>query len=147
MKIKKIIFPTDFTESSLYALNYAVDMAQCNNSKIYLVHVIYDLSSISGLYVPHMPVEAMYKELEVSALKELEKFGVEAREGIKDTEYTVLHGVPYEEILRFSEEKEADIIIIGTHGRKGLDRVLFGSTAERIVRNAACPVLTVRNPH
>jgi nucleotide-binding universal stress UspA family protein len=63
---------------------------------------------------------------------------------LKDVEYTVIRGIPYEEILKFAEEKNIDLIVIGTHGRKGIDRVLFGSTAERVVRNASCPVLTVR---
>ena len=57
-----------------------------------------------------------------------------------------MRGIPYEEILKFAAEKGISLIVIGTHGRKGLDRVLFGSTAERVVRNAPCPVLTVRMP-
>ncbi|TAN42343.1 MAG: universal stress protein [Nitrospirae bacterium] len=147
MNAKKILFPTDFTEGSLYALPYAVDLTLCNNAKFYMLHVIYDIATVSGLYVPHVNINDMYKELEVSARKELEKFGVEHREMLKNVEYSVRRGVPYEEILKFSEEEKIDTIVIGTHGRKGLDRVLFGSTAERVVRNAACPVLTVRSPH
>ncbi|BCB95506.1 universal stress protein [Dissulfurispira thermophila] len=146
MEIKKILFPTDFSEGALNALPYAVDLAKSYGAKLYMLHVIYDIATASGLYVPHISVDEMYKELDASARKELEKFGVDKRMDIKDVEYTVIRGIPYEEILKFASEKNIDLIVIGTHGRKGLDRVLFGSTAERVVRNASCPVLTVREP-
>jgi nucleotide-binding universal stress UspA family protein len=144
MEIKKILFPTDFSEGSLNALPYAVDLAKTYGAKIYMLHVIYDIATASGLHIPHVSVDEMYKELYTSAKKELEKFGADIIKDIKDIEYTVIRGIPYEEILKFSKEKNVDIIVIGTHGRKGLDRVLFGSTAERVVRNSSCPVLTVR---
>ncbi len=65
---------------------------------------------------------------------------------MKDVERHVLKGVPYDEIVRFANEKKIGLIIMGTHGRKGIDRVLFGSTASQVVRYAPCPVLTVRMP-
>jgi nucleotide-binding universal stress UspA family protein len=146
MEIKKILFPTDFSEGALNALPYAVDIAKSYGAKLYMLHVIYDIATASGLHVPHVSVDEMYKELDISAKKELERFGVDIIKDIKDVEYTVIRGIPYEEILKFAKEKNIDLIVIGTHGRKGLDRVLFGSTAERVVRNASCPVLTVREP-
>lgn len=146
MEIKRILFPTDFSEGALNALPYAVDLAKSYGAKLYMLHVIYDIATASGLYVPHISVDEMYKELDISARKELEKFGLDKRNDVKDVEYTVIRGIPYEEILKFAQEKSIDLIVIGTHGRKGLDRVLFGSTAERVVRNASCPVLTVREP-
>lgn len=144
MEIKRILFPTDFSEGALNALPYAVDIARSYGAKLYMLHVIYDIATASGLHVPHISVDEMYKELDASARKELEKFGADIIKDIKDVEYSVIRGIPYEEILKFAKEKQIDLIVIGTHGRKGLDRVLFGSTAERVVRNASCPVLTVR---
>ncbi len=146
MEIKRILFPTDFSEGALNALPYAIDLAKSYGAKLHLLHVVYDIATASGLHVPHVSVDEMYKELDASAQKELEKFGATAKKDIKDVEYTVIRGIPYEEILKFAKEKNIDLIIIGTHGRKGFDRVLFGSTAERVVRNASCPVLTVREP-
>ncbi|MBI5213724.1 MAG: universal stress protein [Nitrospirae bacterium] len=146
MEIKRILFPTDFSGGALNALPYALDMAKSYGAKLYLLHVIYDIATSSGLHIPHISVDEMYKELDASARKELEKFGLEQRRVLKDVEHTVIRGVPYEEILKFAQEKNIDLIVIGTHSRKGLDRVLFGSTAERVVRNASCPVLTVREP-
>lgn len=146
VEIKKILFPTDFSEGALNALPYAVDLAKSYGAKLYMLHVIYDIATSSGLYVPHISVDEMYKEMDASARKELERFGMDKRVDVKDLEYAAIRGVPYEEILKFAQEENIDLIVIGTHGRKGLDRVLFGSTAERVVRNASCPVLTVRGP-
>ena len=144
MEIKKILFPTDFSEGALSALPYAVELAKKYGAKLYMLHIIYDVATASGWYVPHASFDEMYKELEAGAKKELERFGLEQRRDLKDIEYSVIRGIPYAEILKFAKGKDIDIIVIGTHGRKGIDRVLFGSTAERVVRNAECPVLTVR---
>ena len=144
MLTKRILFPTDFSEGAVHALPYALDLAKNCDAKLYVLHVIYDVATASGLYVPHVSFDEMYRDLEKSAQKELEKFGYEELKDLKDVEYTVLRGIPYEGILKFAEEKNISIIVIATHGRKGLDRFLFGSTAEKVVRYAPCPVLTVR---
>ncbi len=144
MLTERILFPTDFSEGALHTLSYAVDMAKSCNARLYLLHVIYDVASASGLYVPHVSFDQMYKDMEKGAQKELEKFGCEELKDLKNVEFTVLRGIPYEVILKFAQEKNIDIIVIGTHGRKGLDRFLFGSTAEKVVRYSPCPVLTVR---
>lgn len=146
MEIKKILFPTDFSEGASNALPYAVEIAKKYGARLYMLHIIYDIATASGWYVPHASFDEMYKELEAGAKKELERFGLEQRRDLKDIEYTIMRGIPYEEILKFAKEKGIDLIVIGTHGRKGIDRMLFGSTAERVVRNAECPVLTVREP-
>ncbi len=144
MKIKRILFPTDFSEGAKNALPYAVDMAKTYDAKLYLIHVLYDIATASGLHIPHTSADQMYADLQATAKKELDRFGLREREGLKDVEHIVSRGVPYEEILKFAKDNDIDLIVIGTHGRKGLDRVLFGSTAERVVRNSSCPVMTVR---
>lgn len=144
MEIKKILFPTDFSEGAKNALPYAVDMARTYGAKLYLMHVIYDIATASGLHVPHTSIDQMYAEIQANAQKELERFGLKEREGLSDVEYSVKRGVPYEEILKFAKDNNINLIVIGTHGRKGIDRVLFGSTAERVVRNSSCPVMSVR---
>jgi universal stress protein A len=146
MEIKSILFPTDFSEGSSQALQYAVDMAKKYGAKLYIVHVIYDIAKATGWYVPHTSMDQMYKDIEAGAKKELEAFGVEELSGIKNIERSVIVGVPHEEIINFAKKNKIDIIIIGTHGRKGIDRILFGSTAAQVVRFAPCPVLTVRLP-
>jgi universal stress protein A len=119
-------------------------MAKTHNAKLHLLHVLYDIASASGLYIPHTSVDLMYKEMHAAAEKELQQFGWDKREDIKDMGYYVIRGLPYEEILKFVKENNIDLIVIGTHGRTGIDRVIFGSTAQRVVRHSPCPVLTVK---
>ncbi|MDP3260025.1 MAG: universal stress protein [Thermodesulfovibrionales bacterium] len=146
MNVKKILFPTDFSEGSDNALPYAADMAKHYGAKLYLLHVIQDIAEAMGWYVPHVSLDELYRDIEGNAAKEIDRYGIEEFRGLKDIERIVVKGTPYKEILKFAGEKKADIIVIGTHGRKGLDRVIFGSTAEKVVRDAPCPVLSVRVP-
>ena len=146
MEIKKILFATDFSEGSSNSLPYAVSIAKKYGAKLYFVHVIYDIAKTSGSYVPHVSLDELYKDMEKNAKVELEKCFIEEMKLLKDVERVVLKGTPYEEISSFAEENKIDLIVLGTHGRKGLDRMLFGSTAEQVVRLAPCPVLTVRLP-
>jgi len=146
MKIKKVLFPVDFSEGSDNALPYAVDMAKHYGAKLYLLHVIQDIAKATGWYVPHVSLDELYRDIEKNAAKEMDRYGVEELRGYKDVERHILKGTPYEEILKFAVDNKADLIVIGTHGRKGLDKALFGSTAEKVVRDAPCPVLSVRLP-
>ncbi len=144
MEIKKVLFATDFSEGSSYALPYAVDLANKYGAKLFFVHVIYDLAQTSGFYVPHISLDEVYQDIEKGAMSALEKTFVEEMKNYKDVEHKVLKGKPYDEIVKFAAEEKVDLIVIGTHGRKGIDRLLFGSTAEQVVRHAPCPVLSVR---
>jgi nucleotide-binding universal stress UspA family protein len=146
MDIKRILFPTDFSEGSSIALEYAMDMAKRYSAKLYIVHVIYDVVKAAGWYVPHVSIDEMYKDLEKGAQKEIERFGLEELRSLKGIERSVIRGVPHEAIVKFAKENKVDIIVMGTHGRKGVGRILFGSTAAQVVRFAPCPVLTVRMP-
>jgi len=146
MEIKKILFPTDFSEVSSYALQFANDMARRYGSKLYLLHVIYDVVKVGGWFVPHASLDEMYKDIEKGAKKEMDRYGLEELRGYKDVERSVVRGVPYEEIIKFANKEKADLIIMGTHSREGMEKILFGSTAAHVVRNAPCPVLAVRLP-
>ncbi len=144
MEIKKILFPTDFMEGCAEAIPYAVDLAKKYNARLYIVHVIHDVTKATGLYVPHVAVDELFKSMHEEAEKEIKRVYLEELRGLEDLEYAVLRGIPYEEIIKFADDKGIDLIIMATHGRKGLDRLFFGSTAEKVVKNAKCPVLTVR---
>jgi nucleotide-binding universal stress UspA family protein len=146
MEIRRILFATDFSEGSSHALPYAADIARQYGAKLFLVHVIYDVAKSAGWYVPHVSIDEIYHDMEKSARAELEKSFVDEMRGLKDVERVVLKGIPYEEISKFAGEKKIDLVVLGTHGRRGIDRMLFGSTAEQVVRNAPCPVLSVRIP-
>jgi nucleotide-binding universal stress UspA family protein len=146
MEMKKILFATDFSEGSSNALPYAVDLAKQYGAKLYLIHVVYDVAKTAGWYVPHSSIDEIYADMKKAAEAELAKTFSDGMRGLSDIERLVLTGIPHEEITKFAEEKKVDLIVLGTHGRRGLDRMLFGSTAEQVVRNASCPVLSVRLP-
>jgi nucleotide-binding universal stress UspA family protein len=147
MEIKSILFPTDFSDESSHALEYAVDLAKRYGAKLYLLHVIHAIYNVTGWYVPHTSLNEIYKDLEKSAQKELERYDLEELRSLKDIERRVLTGVPHEVIVKFVNDNKIDLIVMGSHSRKGIDRVLFGSTASQIVRFAPCPVLTVRTTY
>ncbi|OGW39255.1 MAG: hypothetical protein A2Y97_00980 [Nitrospirae bacterium RBG_13_39_12] len=144
MEIKSILFPTDFSEGSSNALNYAVDLSKRYGAKLHIVHVVHTIYNVTGWYVPHTSLDEVYKDLEKSAQKELESYASEELRGFKDIERKVLTGIPHEVIVQFVKDNKIDLIVMGSHSRKGIDRVLFGSTASQVVRFAPCPVLTVR---
>jgi nucleotide-binding universal stress UspA family protein len=94
--------------------------------------------------VPHVAVDELFKGMYQEAEKQIRKEYLEELRGFEDIQYDILRGIPYEEITKYAEENDIDLIVIATHGRKGLDRLFFGSTAEKVVKHARCPVLTVR---
>ena len=144
MQIKTILFPTDFSNGARAAMDYALSLAQDYKAKLLLLYVIQDIS-IAEWYIPStLSVADLVEDMQKSAWKEMDKWAAEATSRVKDVEKLVERGVPFVEIIRIAREKNADMIIIGTHGRTGIDHMLFGSTAEKVVRKAPCPVLTVR---
>jgi nucleotide-binding universal stress UspA family protein len=141
-----ILFANDFSEGSNYAFDYALSLARQFSAKLLIVHVINEPVDLRGFYVPHISFENLEKEIADGAEKMMDSFCSENLAGFERFEKYVISGVPYEEIIKKAAESGTDLIILGTHGRKGVDHFLFGSTAERVVRNAICPVMTVRFP-
>jgi universal stress protein A len=146
MEIKKILFAADFSEGTSHALSYAVELANKFGARLYMLHVVYNVFIYPGMHIPHDSFDIMNKELEQSAQKAMHKLCLSIGDACSNMESSVVHGVPYEEILKFASANKIDLIVTGTHGRKGLDRAFIGSTAERVVRNSHCPVMTIRMP-
>jgi universal stress protein A len=139
--VRNILVPTDFTECSLKALSYALSFAKQFGAEILLMHVVES--------VPVMTQDAMLESsmLSVAQHEESEKRLRQWQlEGLTEaTINTVTYdGVPWQKVVEIAKEKNVDLIVAGTGGRGGLARALLGSTAERIVRHAPCPVLVVR---
>jgi nucleotide-binding universal stress UspA family protein len=145
VEIKKILVPTDFSETSRYAFQYAIEFAKSFGAELEIVHVIFDESQIVAFYLPQVTFQNLDQELEESAKKQMEQF-IDAYPELKSIPHNVklLKGTAFIEIINEAKEYKADLIIIGTHGRTGLEHVLFGSTAEKVVRKAPCPVLTIK---
>jgi nucleotide-binding universal stress UspA family protein len=143
---EKILTAIDFSASSDFAFEYALTLAKQFQAELTVMHVINEPVDLRGFYVPHISFEQLEKEIEEGAEKMMEKFCATKMGDF--TRYTtlVVAGIPYEEVLRKAQETGASLIVLGTHGRTGIDHLIFGSTAERVVRSASCPVLTIRLP-
>lgn len=143
VQVKKILCAVDFSEASKEVAGYAAYMAGSLKAEVLVLYVAPSLSQYVGFHVPPSSIESFVKEIVAGADKSMEAFLSEHFKGL-NVRGEVVTGYAAEEILNIAEEEKADLIIMGTHGRRGIDRILFGSVAERVVKNARCPVLTVR---
>ena|SRR5438309_8158900 len=147
-QLHRILLPTDFSGCANYALPYAAAIARATNATIICVHVVEPVVptvGYSGLAEP-MPIADVSEQLEDSAERELPKLAeCEECAGL-NIEEVIVHGDAAAEIVRVAGEREVDLIVISSHGRTGLGRIIFGSTAEAVVRHATCPVLVVKPP-
>lgn len=144
-ELKNILVPIDFSEPSLVLIPYAKYLVNKLGARIHLLYVVRSLSYMAGFYIPHPSIEKFEEEIIEGAKKVMEKLVEEHFQDIPVKTY-ILIGDAASEIIKFSEENDIDLILMGTHGRKGLDKTIFGSVAECVVKGASCPVLTV-NPH
>ena len=148
LQLRKILLPTDFSGCANYALPYAAAIARATKSTIICVHVVEPIVpavGYSGLAEP-MPIADISEQLEDSAERELPQLtDCEEFNGL-DVEEVIVHGDAAAEIVRVASEHEVDLIVVSSHGRTGLGRIIFGSTAEAVVRHAGCPVLVVKPP-
>jgi universal stress protein A len=148
MKIRSILLPTDFSECASHALAYATDLARDAGAAILCVHVVEPVMptvGYTGITEP-LPMADISEQLEDSAARNLPKIADSEECAGLEVEEVVAHGDPASEIVRVARERGVDLIVISSHGRTGLGRILFGSTAEAVVRHAPCPVLVVKPP-
>jgi len=149
LRLQKILLPTDFSGCADFALPYAAAIARATKATIICVHVVEPVVpavGYTGLAEP-MPIADISEQLEDSAERQLPKLAeCEECAGL-DLEEIIVHGDPAAEIVRVAQEQGVNLIVISSHGRTGLGRMIFGSTAEAVVRHASCPVLVVKPPH
>lgn len=147
IKIEKILFPTDFSEHSKHAFTYALSFAKEYGARLYMLHVIEDVQYLANAYMFDVPMMPSFADMEQNRQKEMEEFiEREVTDPSISVEKVIKHGRPFVEIIQVAREENVDLIVIATHGRGGLEHVLFGSTAEKVVRKAPCPVLSIRLP-
>ena len=145
VNIKNILCPIDYSVYSEMALKYAIEFAEKYQAKLYLVHVldirVYDIND-PDLYNVNIVDEETINKLRERLLKCVN----EDTKSKISVEAIIIQGVPFAEIISTAKERKIDLIVLGTHGRTGLSHALMGSVAEKVVRKAPCPVLTIRHP-
>ena len=146
VKIDKILFPTELRDYSLKILPYVLTMSKKFNSTIYLLHVIEDISKWGGIYIPHIPLDMYQIEAMEAAEKFMDKICDDQMKGCPNFERKICSGDPATEILKTIDAEAIDLVVMGTHGYKGLERAIFGSVARKVVKNSPIPVLTI-NPY
>lgn len=140
----KILHPTDLSECATQAEAVAIDLVRKLDGDLVLLQVLVEAPLYSEGLISRRQVQTVY-----DAQRKWSEDALEARteklrqSGIK-TSWRVQMGTPHEEIIRTADEEHAGMIVMGTHGRSGLNRALLGSVTERVIRLARCPVLTVR---
>ncbi len=139
-----ILVAIDFSDSSDNAFQHALSIARKYSAKLIVLHVINEPVDLRGFYVPHISFEKLEEEIEEGAKKMMDTFCAQHLNDYADYESVIVSGLPYEQVIDTAREKNADLIVMGTHGRTGLDHVLFGSTAAKVVRKSPIPVLTIR---
>ncbi len=146
IEIRKILFPVDFIENSSKLLPYVLSMAEKYDSRIYILHVVPNIDKWGVHFIPHPSMKTFQQEAMEGAEKAMEKLCNEQLKGCTNFERILVTGDPAMEILRIIEEEDIDLVMMGTHGRKGLEQVIFGSVAENVVKKSPAPVLVI-NPH
>jgi nucleotide-binding universal stress UspA family protein len=144
-EIKKILVPVDFSDNSKKILKSARYIAETFSASLSLIFVVQSFEEYSGFFVPHLPLDKLADDMLVGAQKKMANF-VEDYLGDLPVQTEIVVGDVAEKILAYAEKEQMDLIIMGTHGYKGLERVLFGSVAEQVVKNSPCPTLTI-NPY
>lgn len=137
MKCQHILVPVDFSSDAERALDCAIGLAQQFQSRVTLLHVIYlpEAAEVNlAAYLRQVKAE-MEQEI-IACQKRVEDAGVAV-------DALVIHGVPSHKIVEIAGDKQADLIVMGTHGRTGIQHLLIGSVAERVVRLAPCPVMVI----
>jgi len=149
--IKQVVTPIDFSDNSRLIADSAAYMASSYGATLNLVFVVQNFEDYSGFFVPQMHVPNLEDELMHGAEDRMEKF-IEDMEpvlkelGMTGVNHKVLMGDVAEQIVDYATDIDADLIIMGTHGYKGLEKIMFGSVADKVVRSAFCPVTTI-NPY
>lgn len=144
--IKKILVPVDFSDYSKHALRYAIDFAKHFNAEIVLISVIEPMIYPADFSMGQVAIPATDQNLHERIEKELEELEKQEIADKVKSKRIIKSGKPFYEINETAREENIDLIIIATHGHTGVEHLLFGSTAEKVVRKAPCPVLSLREP-
>lgn len=145
--LKQVLVPTDFSETSEVALKYGSALAQAFTSSLHVLHVIPDpYTQPWSVEATGVSITDLLRTWEADAKKRLETLVPPAERAQLKAELATRVGHPFVEIVRYARDQNVDLIVMGTHGRGPVGHMFLGSVAEKVVRKAPCPVLTVRHP-
>ncbi len=142
---RKILFPIDFSECSTSVFPQALDISRQFDAKLYLLFVARGISYLTTIDVSRGLLKNMVAEIARTGENQIQAFCEKNMSDFSNYETKVVTGNPEEQILKSADQQGIDLIIMATHGRKGLDRTLMGSVADHVIKNADVPVLTI-NP-
>lgn len=141
---ERILVPTDFSDAAEQAWAKAITFARALGAELVLVHVFVETPLFSETPFNAGKIREVYDSSRAWAEKELEQWAIHAREAGARVRTLLRTGAPHHEILGAVDDQRIDLIVMGTHGRGGVERALLGSVADRVIRLARCPVLSVR---
>lgn len=142
--IRHILAPVDFTQNSEEAMVYAGNLAQRFRADLTVLHAVYDPLDITCSHIPHPPLEQLREEMTQAAEQALRKLVGRRLRFLPRAKTVVVAGPPFQQIIRYARAHHVDLIVMGARGRSGLDHLIMGSTAGRVIRKAPCPVLSIR---
>ncbi|RPJ56251.1 MAG: universal stress protein [Acidobacteria bacterium] len=146
IEIKRILCSTDFSEASRAALPLAVRIAKRMEAQLYLIHVVRELPYAAPDPNYHFEVPEYERYLTAAAEKRLDELDESVTAQGVSTVKLLMHGNVADQILEAAKNQDIDMIVMATHGETGWRHMVFGSVAEKVVRQAHCPVLTIRQP-
>jgi universal stress protein A len=144
MEIHQILAPTDFSACSKQAVAYAYELARTFGAKLLLLHIVELPAYATEVFLPSEDGTTLLDDLERQARLDLAQLLPEAQDGTVEVTFQAGLGTPYHRIVEIAAAEKVDLIVMATHGRTGLRHLAMGSVAERVVRMAPCPVLTIR---
>lgn len=144
IELKRILLPTDFSDNASVATRYACGLAERFSAELHLLHAIVSHPAATPEFIGGLALSSYVKESRAAVEAALGEVLDPDWEQGRSVVRTIVDGAPFLEIIHYARDNAIDLIVMGTHGRSGLPHIILGSVAERVVRKAPCPVLTVR---
>lgn len=145
LQIERVLCPVDFSEFSARAYDYAHSLARHYEATLYVLHVVRAITIDPTFFSSEM-IDKVYSQEAANAKAQIAKMAENQAGEVVQSQIVVQMGLAADTILSFAKKQSTDLIVMGTHGRRGIDRLMMGSTTEAVLRKAHCPVLAVRQP-